>query len=100
MIARIWQGKVPTAKAEAYLQLMRSVALPEYKSTPGNLGAWCLHRVDGEIAQFEMLTFWTDLEAIKAFAGDEVERAKYYDFDDSFLIEKPAFVRHFTADAD
>lgn len=42
-----------------------------------------------------MLTFWTDVEAIKQFAGEAVERAKYYEFDDDFLIEKPERVRHY-----
>ncbi len=28
-----------------------------------------------------MLTFWADLEAIRRFAGQDFERAKYYDFD-------------------
>ena len=42
-----------------------------------------------------MLTFWTDLHAIEAFAGQEVERARYYDFDDEFLLEKAERVRDF-----
>jgi hypothetical protein len=97
MIARIWRGKTPAAKAQAYLELMRAVALPDYRSTPGNLGAWCLHRVEGDVAHFEMLTIWTSVDAIRAFAGDDVERAKYYDFDDEFLLEKPERVVHFEA---
>ena len=61
MIARIWHGMVPTTKSEDYLQRMRKVALPDYKSTPGNRGAWCLHRVEGDVAHFDMLTYWDDL---------------------------------------
>ena len=44
MIARRWHGRVPAAKAEAYLELMAEVGLPDYRSTEGNRGAWCLHR--------------------------------------------------------
>ena len=33
MIARIWHGVVPTSKADQYLELMRSIALPEYLAT-------------------------------------------------------------------
>ncbi|MDB6082835.1 MAG: antibiotic biosynthesis monooxygenase [Gammaproteobacteria bacterium] len=65
MIARIWHGTVPTAKSEVYLQRMREVALPDYKSVSGNRGAYCLHRVEGDIAHFDILTFWDDVEAIK-----------------------------------
>ncbi|NBE94939.1 antibiotic biosynthesis monooxygenase [Nonomuraea sp. KC401] len=95
MIARSWHGRTPAGKSGAYLELMREVALPDYRSTPGNRGAYVLHRLDGEVAHFEMLTFWESEEAIKAFAGDDVTVAKYYDFDDDFLLEKePRAVHH------
>ena len=96
MIARIWHGTVPTPKSEDYLQRMRKVALPDYKSTPGNRGAWCLHRVEGDVAHFDMLTFWDDIEAVKRFAGTEYQVAKYYDFDREYLIELEPFVSHYT----
>ena len=95
MIARIWHGAVPAAKGDVYLQRMRQVALPDYKSTAGNLGAYCLHRVEGDIAHFEMLTFWDDSDAIKLFAGNDYSLAKYYDFDADYLIEMEARVRHY-----
>jgi hypothetical protein len=97
MIARIWHGAVPIAKGDDYLHRMRTVALPDYKSTPGNLGAFCLYRTEGDLAHFEMLTYWDDVEAIKRFAGDDYQVAKYYEFDRSFLIELEPRVRHFTA---
>jgi hypothetical protein len=61
----------------------------------GNRGAYCLHRVDGNLAYFQMLTFWDDVDAIKRFAGEDYQRSRYYDFDDDFLIEKEPFVLHF-----
>jgi len=97
MIARIWHGTVPAEKSERYLHLMRTVAIPDYRATPGNLDALCLHRTDGEIAHFEMLTFWENVEAIKRFAGEDYELAKYYDFDEQYLIMRAAKVRHFEA---
>ena len=96
MIARIWHGVVPAAKAEAYLEKMRKVALPEYKSTAGNRGAFCLTRREDELAHFEMLTFWDDIDAIKRFAGENYEAAKYYEFDRAFLLELEPHVRHYT----
>ena len=96
MIARIWNGAVPLAKGDLYLDRMRKVALPDYKSISGNRSAYCLHRVEGDVAHFTMLTFWEDLEAIKRFAGEDYQAAKYYDFDRSFLIELEPHVRHYT----
>jgi hypothetical protein len=95
MIARRWHGGVPAAKAEEYLALMREVALPDYRSTAGNLGAWCLHRHEGDVVHVEMFTFWEDEAAIRRFAGDDIAAAKYYDFDADFLLEKEAEVLHF-----
>jgi hypothetical protein len=36
MITRIWHGATPAAKSDEYLNLMRAVAIPDYRSTPGN----------------------------------------------------------------
>jgi hypothetical protein len=95
MIARIWHGMVPVSKADEYLMLMQTIALPEYRATRGNRGAWCLHRCEGDVTHFEMLTFWEDADAIKRFAGDDYSLAKYYDFDSNYLIEMEAHVRHY-----
>ncbi|MGA8035176.1 MAG: hypothetical protein WA823_09540 [Candidatus Acidiferrales bacterium] len=95
MIGRIWHGAVPISKADEYLELMRRVALPEYRATAGNRGAWCLRRADGEVVHFEMLTFWDDLAAIQRFAGADYQTAKYYDFDSRYLIEMEKHVRHY-----
>jgi heme-degrading monooxygenase HmoA len=100
MIARIWHGVVLAAKAEEYLKLMREVALTDYRSIPGNRGAYCLHRMESGLVHFEMLTFWDDIEAIKRFAGDDYKVAKYYEFDRAFLIELEPHVRHYSVYAD
>ena len=97
MIARRWHGRVPAAKAEEYLARMRDVALPDYRSTPGNLGAWCLHRREGDLVHVEMFTLWEDEAAIRRFAGDDIQAAKYYDFDSGFLLEMEPTVIHFEA---
>ena len=95
MIGRRWHGRVPSSKAAEYLKLMASVGLPDYRSTDGNRGAWCLHRPEGEIVHVEMFTLWDDLEAVRRFAGDNIVLAKYYEFDPDFLIELEAKVTHF-----
>jgi hypothetical protein len=40
MITRIGHGATPAAKSDEYLNLMRTVAIPAYRSTPGNKGAY------------------------------------------------------------
>jgi len=42
-----------------------------------------------------MVTFWESEEAIRAFAGDDISLAKYYDFDKDFLIEMEPCSMHY-----
>ena len=95
MIARHWHGRVPVDKAEEYLKLTRNVGLVDYRSTPGNIAAWCLHRREGQVVHVETFTFWESEDAIRRFAGDELLKAKYYDFDPNFLLELEPEVTHF-----
>jgi hypothetical protein len=95
MIGRRWHGRVRAANAQAYLKLMAEVGLPDYRCTAGNRGAWCLHRRDGEVVHVEMFTLWENEAAIRRFAGDDMAKAKYYDFDPHFLLELEPEVTHF-----
>lgn len=95
MIARRWHGRVPVGKADEYLTLMKEVGLADYRATQGNRGAWCLHRQEGEVTHVEMFTLWDDFGAIAHFAGDQLTKAKYYDFDADFLLELEPEVMHF-----
>jgi heme-degrading monooxygenase HmoA len=72
MVTRIWHGVTPAAKSDEYLNLMRTVAIPDYRSTPGNKGAYALRRLEGDTAHFLVITFWESEEAIRAFAGDDI----------------------------
>jgi hypothetical protein len=95
MIARRWHGRVPADKAEEYLRLTKDVGLADYRATPGHIKSWCLHRPEGNIVHVETLSFWESLDAIRGFAGDELTKAKYYDFDPDFLLEMEPEVLHF-----
>src|SRR5207245_2909711 len=96
-IVRKWHGRVSRERADEYLQLMYRVAIPDYQSTPGNLGALCLHRHDDKVTHVVMLSFWRDMDAIHRFAGADALIAKYYAFDDDFLLEKEETVQHYAA---
>jgi heme-degrading monooxygenase HmoA len=87
MIARIWRGEVPLDQSDEYLTRMRTIAIPDYRSTEGNQGAFALRRSLEDRAEFLMLTFWESLESIKAYSGDDITVAKYYDFDAEVLLE-------------
>ena len=73
MIVRMWHGKVRAAKAGAYREFLRARAIPDYQSVEGNLSAHILERSEGAVTHFITLTFWKDIESIKAFAGEDIE---------------------------
>lgn len=95
VIARIWHGMTPVEKADEYTDYLHRTGLPDYKATEGNLGAYILKRPEGNRMHFIALTFWESKEAIRRFAGDQIERARYYPEDEEFLIEKEPFVHHY-----
>jgi len=95
MIVRMWHGRVAPAKARAYREFLISRAIPDYRSVPGNLSVRILERSEPHAAHFITLTTWESLAAIRAFAGDDVERAKYYPEDASFLLEYEPKVVHY-----
>jgi heme-degrading monooxygenase HmoA len=95
MIARTWHGRVPAAKADTYHEYLLRTGVGDYASTPGNRGVHVLRRVEGEVAHFLLITFWESWDAIRRFAGEDSERARYYPEDDDFLLEREPFVIHY-----
>jgi heme-degrading monooxygenase HmoA len=94
VIARTWHGRVPASRAEAYHAYLRRTGLADYAATPGYRGILVLRRTEGDVTHFVLTTLWDSLDAIRRFAGDEVETARYYDEDDDFLLEREPFVVH------
>lgn len=95
MIVRMWHGRVPADKAKAYREFLNARAIPDYRSVAGNISVHILERAEGDVTHFITLTFWESLESIKAFAGDDVEVAKYYPEDKDFLLEFEPHVIHY-----
>jgi heme-degrading monooxygenase HmoA len=91
----MWHGRVMTAKAQAYRDFLNVRAIPDYRSVEGNLSVHILERPDGDVTHFITLTFWRDIDSIKAFAGDDVETAKYYPEDADYLLEFEPTVVHY-----
>ena len=97
MIVRIWHGRTKTADAEAYRQFVIDTGIREYTSTEGNLGAQIWQKEEGDITHIWTVSWWEDLESIRAFAGAEIEKAKYYADDKKYLLEFEPNVTHYTA---
>jgi heme-degrading monooxygenase HmoA len=95
MIARLWHGVTPKSKADEYVELLKKTGLKDYRATEGNLGVHVLRRMEGEQAHFLIVTFWDSVDAIKKFAGEDYEKARYYPEDSEYLLEFEEKVAHY-----
>ncbi len=95
MIARLWHGRVPASKSDAYYAYLLQTGVQEYAATPGNKGVQVLRMTEGGVSHFLLVTLWDSVDAIKRFAGEDYACAKYYPGDDDFLLEREARVQHF-----
>lgn len=95
MIARAWHGVTPVTKADDYLEYLKKTGVPDYQSTDGNQGVYVLRRIEDNRAHFLLITLWDSFDAIKKFAGEDFEKAKYYSEDKKFLLELEPQVTHY-----
>jgi heme-degrading monooxygenase HmoA len=95
MIARTWTGAVKRADADEYAEYIRDTGFNEYGETPGNRGAWMLRRDEGDRTEFITLSMWESVDAIRAFAGDDIEAAVLYPEDEKYLIGGESAVKHY-----
>jgi heme-degrading monooxygenase HmoA len=95
MIARIWHGVTPAAKADAYYELLNRTGVPDYRQTEGNQGVYVLRRIEGDRAHFLTISLWESQDAIRKFAGEDLDKARYYPEDREFLLEFEPNVTHY-----
>jgi heme-degrading monooxygenase HmoA len=98
MIARIWRGVVRLADADSYAGYIRETGFAEYAETSGNRGAWMLRRDQGERTEFITLSLWDSVDAIRAFAGDDIEAAVLYPEDERYLVGESTVTHYHVVD--
>ena len=81
--------------AGEYASYINRTGIAEYRSTPGNQGAWMLRRDDGDRSEIITFSLWDSRDSIRAFAGEDIEQAVFYPEDDRFLIERDRSVGHY-----
>jgi heme-degrading monooxygenase HmoA len=96
VICRMWHGRTPRSKADAYTRFLEQRAIPDYRSVPGNLSVAVLRRDEDAVTHFLTVTHWDSESSIRAFAGNEALKAKYYPEDAGYLLEFEPLVQHYT----
>lgn len=77
MICRLWRGWTTPENADAYEAVVRGEVIPgiEARRIPGFQHIDLMHREVGDEVEFVTLMWFDDLDAIKAFMGEEYDLA-------------------------
>ena len=73
MICRLWRGWTTPENADAYERVVRGEVIPaiEARRIPGFQGIDLMKRGVGEEVEFQTLMWFDDLDAVRAFVGDD-----------------------------
>ena len=75
MIARIWHGWAPRVTAEDYQRHYESEVIPHLRGVGGFCGARLLRQDAGDEVKFTSVAFFTSIDAVRGFAGEDYEKA-------------------------
>ena len=95
MVARHWKGWTSTEDADRYVEYLNETGVRELAATPGNRAVQVWRRLDNERAEFVVVSFWESREVIRAFAGEDIEVARFYPEDERFLVEREETCTHY-----
>jgi heme-degrading monooxygenase HmoA len=94
IVAREWKGRVAPARADEYSRYLLG-GVKKLRSTPGSLGAEVMRRSEAGAVEFTVISYWVSREAIKAYAGQDIEKPHHLPKDRELLLELPTRVLHY-----
>ncbi|CAM3252725.1 hypothetical protein SB6411_02342 [Klebsiella spallanzanii] len=95
MIVRTWHGCVPAAFGDAFALHLQATGVQHSQSISGNVGAFVRREKQGEWEHFFLATYWSSLDAVKAFAGEDYHVAVTYADDEQFQLLSDPYVFQF-----
>ena len=75
MIARVWHGYTKPEHADAYEALLKPELLPGISVVKGYRGSYLLRRDSAGEVEFITIILWDSIDAVRAVAGPDYERA-------------------------
>ena len=91
----MWWGRTNPGDERDYLDYLENTVLPEIRAIEGSRGARVLCPTDGGGRDFTVLTFWADLDAVKAFAGPSPDTAVVPEHAQALLADYDRLVQHY-----
>jgi heme-degrading monooxygenase HmoA len=95
MIIREWRGRASRSQCGVYPEHFRLEVLPQLRTVRGFLGASLSRRHGGSQVEFLVLTRWTSMDAVRAFAGAVPDKAVVEPGAVAALVDYDREVRHY-----
>jgi heme-degrading monooxygenase HmoA len=95
MILREWRALANASSEQDYIAYFRRRVLPELGAIDGFLGASLLRQQRSGEIEFVVLTRWASMDAIRRFAGEEIEEAVVHPEAAAMLTSFDRIVRHY-----
>jgi len=95
MISRHWTAICKSDRADAYIHHLQSETFPILTTIAGFVRASILKRDVQRGTEFQIITVWESLEAIKSFAGEDTEAAVVPLVAQAMMVEFDARARHY-----
>ena len=95
MIARVWSAQMASEHAPAYAEHLKNHVMPALTRVEGYAGILYLERLLPDGVEVVVTTFWHSLDAVRHFAGADLEDAKVADEAAALLTQFDRRVRHF-----
>jgi heme-degrading monooxygenase HmoA len=95
MISRQWRGLAKSARADEYVEHLRTETFPQLSGIPGFVDASILRRGVDDGVEFLIVTRWDSLGAIQRFAGREASVAVVPETVQEMMLEYDRTVRHY-----
>jgi heme-degrading monooxygenase HmoA len=95
VIARVWAARATVANAPVYAEHLREQVIPTLRRVDGYRGTRLLQRKDGVEVEIIVTTWWESRDAIRGFAGADIDIAVVEDEAAALLIEYEAHVQHY-----
>src|ERR1044071_4770529 len=94
VVAREWKGRVSPARADEYYGYLLE-GVTKIRSIAGSLGAEVMRRDEAGAVEYTVISYWESRDAIKAYAGQDIEKPHHLARDREFLLELPTRVLHY-----
>jgi heme-degrading monooxygenase HmoA len=95
VIARTWRGLAAVEHADAYFAHVTGPIFDHLGTLAGYEGGWVLRRPTDRGIEFLVVTLWTSVDSIRAFAGQDVTTAIVHPDARALLTTWDERVEHF-----